>query len=96
MMLIERAKALFLPDGSYIKAEAHGGDVGASEEDPRGWKSLDISLIRPSGKEEVLCALDYEDQAGLRVLVFGEGEEPEYVKRVELEEADEGEDIPLF
>lgn len=80
-MLVERAKAFYLPDGSYIKAEVYEGDVRCDGDDPRRWKSLDISLIHPDGKEEVLCCVDFEYQKGLRTIVYdGENADPVYEK----------------
>lgn len=69
MMEIEKA-ALHLPDGSYIKVETSAGDVKAHSKDNRSWESLDVSLVNPSGFEELICCIDYEDRKGLRVIVY--------------------------
>jgi len=71
--------AFYLPDGSYIKTETHSGDVNAHESDERNWDALDVYLIDRDGKKDLLCSVDYEDQKGLRVLVYDEeSEEPVY------------------
>ena len=74
-MEIDKAKAFRLPDGCYLKMQTSEGRVNANEKDDRNWRSLDVSLIRPSGIEEVLCCFDYEDQKGLRILVYDEEHE---------------------
>lgn len=77
MMQIERARAFYLPDGSYIKAETFGGGVNANETDDRHWKSLDLHLIRPDGQDILFCGIEYEDGIGLRTLLFdAEHDEP--------------------
>lgn len=73
------AKAFCLPDGSYIKVETFGGDVNAHESDSRNWKAMDVNLIRPDGRDVLLCSVEYENQKGLRTLVYDdESDEPIY------------------
>lgn len=90
-MEVDKAKAFRLPDGSYIKMETSEGDVNASKRRERSWRTLDVSLVRPSGIEEVLCCFDYEGRKGLRVLVYDEEhEEPVFERLVRSGEATEG------
>lgn len=85
-MEIDKAKAFHLPDGCYLKMQTSEGKVNANEKDERRWRSLDVSLVRSSGIEEVLCCFDYEDQKGLRILVYDdEHENPVFEHLVKLE-----------
>ena len=70
MMQVDKARAFYLPDGSYIKVETFGGDVNAHEADSRNWKAMDVNLIRPDGRDVLLCSVEYEEQKGLRTLVY--------------------------
>lgn len=70
MMQVDKARAFYLPDGSYIKVETFGGDVNAHETDNRNWKAMDVNLIRPDGRDVLLCSVEYEGQKGLRTLVY--------------------------
>ena len=79
MMQVEKARAFYLPDGSYIKVETFGGDVKAYEKDDRHWQAMDVNLIRPDGRDVLLCSVEFEDKKGLRTLVYGdENGEPIY------------------
>ncbi len=72
MLMIDKARAYNLPDGSFLKIEC-----GDGEKDGR--QSVDIAIVYPDGKEAVLCAVDYSD-SGLRTLVYSEeDEEPIFV-----------------
>lgn len=83
MMQIERAKAFYLPDGSFIKAEVYEGKQKNGMSDPCGWKSLDITLIRPDGKDELLCCIDFDDQSGLKTRVYDRSSaKPEFEKYI--------------
>lgn len=48
-------------DPSFIRIEESHGDV---------WKSVDLSRVNPDGGLDLICCADYEDEKGLRVLVF--------------------------
>lgn len=78
MMQVDKAKAFQLPNGAYIKV---------SSEEGVDWKSLDVSLVGPCGKEQILCSVDYEKRNGLRTIVFDEEhEDPVYTRDVAFEE----------
>lgn len=82
-MEIDKAKAFHFPNGAYLKIENSEGDVNSNEKDDRHWCSLDISLVFPSGFEELLCCFDYEDQRGLRIVVYeSEGKDPIFERKV--------------
>lgn len=73
----DEEEKFYFPDGCYLKMRVSTGKVNASEKDERNWRSLDIILLWPSGTEDVLCCFDYEDQKGLRILVYDrDREEP--------------------
>ena len=73
----DEEEKFYFPDGCYLKMRVSTGKVNASEKDERNWRSLDVILLWPSGTEDVLCCFDYEDQKGLRILVYDrEREEP--------------------
>lgn len=68
-----------LPDGSYFQAVSSSGEVGAHESDTRQWTAMDVHLIRPDGRDILLCSADYEKRKGLRILIHDEEhEEPVY------------------
>lgn len=50
---------LDLPNGSKLKAFIN---------QDTSWRSIDINIVYPDGKEEVLCAADYDEEDGLRVI----------------------------
>lgn len=50
---------LELPNGAKLKAFLSKDE---------GWQSTDINIIYSDGTEEVLCAADYDNELGLRVI----------------------------
>ena len=78
MLEIDSARAYSLPDGSYLKIRSSDGEIATGT--PRVWKSLDISIVLPSGFETVLCAVDYESGRGLDTIVYDkDGADPVFV-----------------
>ena len=66
----EKAPEINLPDGSKVSVQYSEGMVNADEKDKRTWASLDLLHVDSEGKEERLCAVDYEDGKGARSLVY--------------------------
>jgi len=101
MLEIEKARGFTLPDGAHLEVEAFAGEVNVYPGDGRIWKSLDISLVRDTGYQNLLCSIDYEDGKGLRVLAYEKSRDrPIFEKYIgyssEATDGDESEDIPLF
>lgn len=61
---------MMLPDGTKVVADSHQGGT---------WKSVDIFAVLPDGSTENLVAVDWEQEKGLRCLVFSSNDdEPAY------------------
>lgn len=72
-----------LGDGRKLRAISVKGCVGACYEDARTYKAVDIFLIDAEGKSHALCAVDYEDLKGLRILAYDKAhDEPIYEETV--------------
>lgn len=84
MMQIEKARAFYLPDGSYLKVETFGDENGGARIKENGWRSMDVRLIRPDGKDALICAVEYDREKGLRTLLFDEEHDEPIYERVAL------------
>lgn len=82
---VHSLRAFALPNGARIEIEVYEGDVNAHDGDDRNWKAADINLVHPNGYKEVLCTVDYEDEKGLRTLVYeSEGEDPIFTHNTKI------------
>lgn len=76
MFEIERARVLRLPEGAYIS-------IRTFEEG--SWSALDVHLVHPSGKDELLCTVEYDEGKGLRAMTYDDvHEEPIFTRHVKL------------
>lgn len=70
MMQVEKARAFYLPDGSYIKVETFDGGVNANKDDNRAWMAMDVNRVYPDGHDVLLSSVEWEDGKGLRTRVY--------------------------
>ena len=70
-MQIESVKMYSLADGSYVKAQTYERTVDRDGEETE-LKSVDISLVKADGYEELLCCIDYNSKVGLTTSVYDE------------------------
>lgn len=79
--LWDRSTAFQLPDGSSIAVLLKQGRVGRDETDSRQWCAVDIVRESPDHEPEPLAVVDYEDDLGLRALVYSpDSEDPVFTK----------------
>jgi hypothetical protein len=78
MQTDNRAVSFTLPNGVLISAKLFGGSAG----DHGGeWKSIDVRAVYPGGDSINLCAVDWEDGRGVKVIAFAPGtEDPVYMR----------------
>lgn len=81
--LWDHSRAFQLPDGSSISVLLKQGSVGRDETDTRKWCAVDIVRESPDHPDdpEPLAVVDYEDDLGLRALVYSpDSEDPIFTK----------------
>ena len=76
-----------LPNGDVLRIDINSGDVNREEGVGQVWESVDISLVHCDGARDLLCSVDYEDDIGLRSLVYAAGkDDPVFIQEHNYDE----------